>query len=248
MDYIDQLEYTNYYHIADLIIRMACFGETLKRQGRPYLMDKPAPADITITLPPEKLKLLQEKYPHLTLNDVEYIQTGFAFSRALLEFDGFCLHASAVALNNRAVLFSAPCGTGKSTHAGLWQKHFGADKALILNDDKPALRLLDDTFYVYGTPWSGKTDLSLNLKVPLQTIVFLEQAQENSIRRLNNKEGVQWLVYQSLRPVGDRNKMNRLLILLDNLLKKFPVYHLGCTVSTQGVDLVYRTINKERNG
>ena len=232
-----------HYRIADLTIEMACLGETLKRQGRLCRMDQPAPADITIALPKEKLELYQAKHPYFTLNEVEYILTGFAFSRALLDFDGFCLHASAVALDKKAILFSAPCGTGKSTHAGLWQQYFGHDKALIINDDKPALRLLDDRFYVYGTPWSGKSDLNLNLKAPLQAIVFLEQARENRIRRLDKGEGVKWLIYQSLRPLGDRDKMDRLLTLLDALLKRIPVYQLGCTVSTEGVKLVYHTIN-----
>jgi hypothetical protein len=102
-----------HYRIADLTIEMACLGETLKRQGRLYRMDQPAPADITIALPKEKLELYQAKHPYFTLNEVEYILTGFAFSRALLDFDGFCLHASAVALDKKAILFSAPCGTEK---------------------------------------------------------------------------------------------------------------------------------------
>jgi hypothetical protein len=42
---------------------MACFGETLKKQGKPYRMEKPAPADITIALPKEKLELDQKKTP-----------------------------------------------------------------------------------------------------------------------------------------------------------------------------------------
>ncbi len=53
----------NFYRIADLNIRMACFGETLKKQGKPYRMEKPAPADITIALPKEKLELDQKKTP-----------------------------------------------------------------------------------------------------------------------------------------------------------------------------------------
>jgi len=228
-----------------LTVAMECTGETLLKQGKPYLINTDKQADLTIHIEDERLRKARERYPHLTLDEWEYIQTGLVFSRALLEFDGFCLHASAVALEGRAVLFSAPCGTGKSTHAGLWQKHFGKERAIIINDDKLALRLLEDAFHVYGTPWSGKSNLNANIKVPLQAVVFLQQANENHITRLNNREAVQMLIYQSLRPSSDRDKMSRLLTLLDALLKKIPVYQMGCTISIDAVKLAYQEINKK---
>ena len=71
------------------------------------------------------------------------------------------LHSSAVVVDGYAYLFSADSGTGKSTHTGLWKQHFG-DRAYIINDDKPAIRKVDGEWYVFGTPWSGKTDTSVN--------------------------------------------------------------------------------------
>lgn len=236
------------YKIAELSIEMKCTGQTLLKQAEIYRKNANDSVDMTIQISEQRLKNAKETYSHLSLNDCEYILTGFDFYRLLLDFNGFGLHSSAVALNNKAVLFSAPCGTGKSTHASLWQQHFGADKALIINDDKPVLRFLEDTFYVYGTPWSGKSDLNLNLKVPLQAIVFLEQATENHIRRLTNKEALKLLLYQSLSPNSDQDKMIKLLTLLDHLLNKIPVYQMGCTVSIEAVELVYQTINDKTKG
>lgn len=233
----------NLYKIADLTIAMECSGETMFKQGKPYAADTGSQADMVISIDSERLNEAKEKHPQLTSGEWEYILTGFDFSRELLCFDGFCLHASAVALAGKAVLFSGPCGTGKSTHAGLWQEHF-KDQAVVINDDKPALRLHNGTFYVYGTPWSGKSYLHTNIKVPLQAIVFLKQAEENKIRRLTNKEAVQMLVYQSLRPNRDPAKMERLLSLLDRLLAKTPVYQLACTISHEAVKLVHNEINK----
>ncbi|HOJ10324.1 MAG TPA: hypothetical protein PK733_06995 [Clostridiales bacterium] len=233
---------TRQYKVADLIVDMACSGQTLLEQGEPYLSNTGSHGDIALNINREKFEKNKAKHPELSLNELEYIFTGFAFSHALLDYNGFCLHSSAVAIDNKAILFSAPCGTGKSTHAGLWQKHFGRDRVVIINDDKPAIRLIDDAFYVYGTPWSGKTGLNMNLKVPLQAVVFIEQAEKNHIRLLNNREAVQMLVYQSMRPNDDREKLSRLLALIDALLKKIPVYKLGCTISIDAVRLVYETI------
>ena len=230
------------YKIADLTISMDCRGRTLLKQGLPYRMVSGSPVDIAINIEVERLNKARENYPQLSPDEWEYIQTGFAFASALLNFDGFCLHASAVNLEKKAVLFSAPCGTGKSTHANLWQQHFGCEQAVIINDDKPALRLMGDKFYVYGTPWSGKSDLNTNIKVPLQAIVFLEQAAENQILPLSSKEAVKLLIYQSVRPGSDSGKMSRLLSLLDALLLNTPIYQMGCTISTDAVKMVYNQI------
>lgn len=236
------------YTIADLKVKMDCWGETLRKQVKAYetFPFKTEDAiDINIDINQEQLQKSKEKYPQLTLNEWEYIQTGFAFYQDLLDFNGFCLHASAVALENRALLFSGPCGAGKSTHAGLWQQYFGPDRAVIINDDKPALRLINSTFYIYGTPWSGKTSLNVNIRVPLEAIVFLKQAEENHIRRLDNKEAVKLIIYQSIRP-QDSIKMDKLLTLIDILLQKTPVYQMDCNVSLEAVKPVYDTINNER--
>lgn len=234
------------YKIADITIGMKCMYETLQKQAEPYAISASGPVDRTIHITEERLIRAGRIYPHLTLKDCEYILTGCDFYSEILDFDGFCLHASAVSLENKAVLFSGPCGTGKSTHAGLWQQYFGKDRAVIINDDKPALRLIEDTFYVYGTPWSGKSDLNLNIKIPLQAIVFLKQAEENNIRPLSSKEAVKMLIYQSLRPNSDVSRMDKLLKLLDSLLKKTHVYQMDCTISTGAVKLAYDTIYNER--
>ena len=239
----------NIYRIADVTVEMKCMGEIVTRQAQPYRIGPLSPEllpDITIDINSEEMKRRKEEYPHLTLNEWEYIHTGSAFYRDILDYEGFGLHSSAVALENRAVLFSGPCGIGKSTHAGLWQQYFGADNAVIINDDKPVLRLHKGSFYVYGTPWSGKSTLNANIRVPLGAIVFLRQAKENHIRRLDSLEAIRMLVYQSLRPNSDMDKMNKLLNLIDVLVPHVAVYHLDCNISLAAVKLAYDTIYNRR--
>lgn len=79
----------------------------------------------------------------------------------------------------------------------------------------------------------------------LEAIVFLKQAEENHIRRLDNKEAVKLIIYQSIRP-QDSIKMDKLLTLIDILLQKTPVYQMDCNVSLEAVKPVYDTINNER--
>ena len=117
-----------YYRITGLTVEMDSFGRTVT-QAEPYLTESANP-DIVIS---SDWRGLQEKQPHLSKDDCEYIVTGSSFYNQLLNFDGMMLHASAVILDGWAYLFSAPSGTGKSTHTALWRKVFGEDKALILD-------------------------------------------------------------------------------------------------------------------
>ena len=231
-----------YYKIAGLVVEMDSFGRTVE-QARPYACE-PAQPDLIIR---SDWQSLQQRQPHLSDEDCEYMSTGGNFYRQLLKFNGMMLHASAVVLDGKAYLFSAPCGTGKSTHTKLWLQVFG-DRALILNDDKPALRFEDGAWYVYGTPWSGKHDISANVRVPLQGICFLHQAKENTIERMDAKSAYPTLLNQTYRR-NDPEGMIKTLELVGQLAK-LSVYSLGCTISKEAVMLAYHTIvegSKEKN-
>ena len=150
----------------------------------------------------------------------EYAHLARSFYEQLLSFDGFLLHASAVELDGKAIAFSAPSGTGKSTHAAFWRTELGAG---IINDDKPAVRLMDGVFCVCGTPFSGKAALSRNVCVPLHAVVFLKRSDRVTVRRLSAQEALFALLDQTLRPT-DAPAYDRLLALLGRLLVRIPVY------------------------
>ncbi len=210
------------YLIAGLRVEMETFGRTLT-QAEPYLTDSGRPVDLRITSAPEEL---QARQPHLSLEDCEYLSTGGSFYRQLLRFDGMLLHASAVVLDGYAYLFSAPCGTGKSTHTGLWLQAF--PEASILNDDKPALRRENGRWYAYGTPWSGKTDRNENLRVPLGGVCVLKRGPENKIQPFTGAKAVFALLEQTARP-WNAEARSRLLELLGALMNEVPVWEMHCT-------------------
>lgn len=231
------------YQIAGLTVHMVPQQKTLLRQSAAYAYPEVAHPDIRIELAQEFLEEKQRKFPELTPDGCEYLWMGFSFYQKLLKFDGFVLHASAIAYGGRAYVFSAPCGTGKSTHAGLWRKSFGTDNVTILNDDKPALRLQNGVFYAYGTPFSGKTDQSVNLGVPIAGICVLEQAPENTILRMTGRDAILPIFHQTLRPPDETN-MDLLLNLIERLVKTVPIYKMGCTISEDAARLAYETMRR----
>lgn len=162
------------YSIAGLTVEMDTTGRTL-RQAAPYLSEHPDGPKVELRYDPQGYIDL---YPELSSENAEYIATGRSFYRRLLDHDGFMLHSSCVVMDGKAYCFTATSGTGKSTHTALWQKVFGRDRVYILNDDKPALRRMDGRWYAFGTPWSGKYDISVPKGVPLGGIALLSRGDE----------------------------------------------------------------------
>lgn len=224
------------YLIADLAVDMEVSGRTL-RQAAAYETTVNGPADITLEC---DVRGVLELNPQLETEEIaEYMGTGLMFAQHLLAFDGSFLHASAVVLDGKAYLFSAPSGTGKSTHTQKWCRLFGAE---YLNDDKPALRLVDGVWMAYGTPWSGKHDLSKPVGAPIGGIAFLKRGEENSIRPFPAKEAVPLFMSQSLWRLYKPESMQRQLSLVDKLFRQLPVWELTCRNDDEAALLSHRVM------
>jgi hypothetical protein len=180
----------------------------------------------------------------LSLTELEYMYTGHAFGDRITELGGVVVHGSSVSYRNQGILFSANSGTGKSTHAALWKKVFG-DDAVIINDDKPAIRCYNNVPYLYGTPWSGKTDLNENMHTELKVIVFLQQAADNTIERLTVRDSIFSLMSQISRPYYDENIGLKTMPIIEKLVQTVPVYRLSCNISSQAVETAYRKLKLE---
>lgn len=230
------------YEIGGLITDLNCKHSRTIEQAKAYKTNKIAEPDITIHLSDEYYADFTEMYPEIDKETREYICTGAEFYNALISFGGFFLHSSAVMMDGKAYLFSAPSGTGKSTHTSLWLKKFG-NSAEILNDDKPAIRVIDNEIRVFGTPWSGKSDSSVNTDVALAGICFLERDTVNHIEEISKEEGIKEILNQTIRP-SDRARMVQLLDTLDIVISRTPIYRMGCNISVEAAEVAYNMMKR----
>ena len=226
------------FKIADLYVGIDFKFETLKEQTPIYETDdKPEIIDIVVRASDEAIQNARKNYPGLTDNNYEYLITGTGFYNVLIDFDGLMIHSSAVLYKDGVYLFSADSGTGKSTHTQLWLKAFG-EEAQILNDDKPAVRIIDDKVYAYGTPWSGKTNLNINTKAELKGICFIERGEKNEIKKVEPGQVIGDLFKQTMRP-SDAQRMNKLIDTMNKLLNVVPVYRLKCNMDVEAAYVAY---------
>ena len=226
------------FRIAELITEIPDAGDMLSR-ARDYKVENVSGADIII-----RADLYNPtKWENMSPDGNVYMQSGAQFYRQILDFDGLMLHASAVAVDGKAYLFSGPSGMGKSTHTRLWQQIFG-EKAVVFNDDKPALRRINGVWYAYGTPWCGKDGINVNLKAPLAGICFLRRGQDNIIRRLDALEASSYVISQTMRRFKDGVMLDKMLTQVDRLVTDIPIYELYNQPVPEAARLSYATMYK----
>lgn len=160
---------------------------------------------------------------------------GHLFADGIRRFDGAVLHASTIVYNGKAVTFTAPSGTGKSTHTGLWKKYY--PETVIINDDMPAIRCVDGVFNAYGTPWAGKTDINENTSAPLHAMVFIERAGGCSISPITPMEAIIRMMREVPLDVY-KEQSDLLMNFFNKLFTSVPVYLLKCNISKDAVDVV----------
>ena len=228
-----------YYNIAGLNVAMDSYGRTDSR-AEAYRIPTPDHVDIQVV---SRWPELRDEHPDYSDDLGEHTATDCSFYRQLLDFDGFRFHSSAVVVDGRAYLFSADSGTGKSTHTRLWLSLFGS-RAYILNDDKPAVRWIDGTWYACGTPWSGKDDISVNRVVPIAGIAMLERSEHNSIEPYSDGQVVVDMMKQCNRPREMKTRMKQ-LTLLDKLIREVPVWKLRCNMEPEAAIVSYEAMSGE---
>lgn len=166
-----------------------------------------------------------------------FYMLGMAFRNAMLLHDGFVIHASSIDYDGNGILFSAPSGTGKSTHVNLWEKFYG-EKTRVINDDTPVIRFLDGRPFLFGSPWCGSSFRGINASVPLCALVALERGSSNTARRLGAGEAIQKLLPRVFIPYYSETLMDVAVGTFTRVLAKVPAYLLSCTIDRKAVEAV----------
>lgn len=158
-------------------------------------------------------------------------------AEALFDRNILVLHGSVIAVDGQGYLFTAKSGTGKSTHTRFWRETFG-ERAVMVNDDKPFLRMEEEGILVCGAPWSGKHGLDTNVTVPLKAICILERGPENRIHPMGPKDALPMLLHQSHHPL-DQSKHPQLQALVEQLANRIPLWKMECTLDPRAAEVAF---------
>lgn len=160
---------------------------------------------------------------------------------AVIPFDVILMHGAVLEKNGYAYMFSAPSGTGKTTRAQLWRNQY--PDSIIVNGDKPLIKVCHDGIWACGTPWCGKEGWNTNTMVPLRAIFLLERADEgepDSVTEISLGKAFPFLLQQTYRP-ADSVAMRKTIQLLKALEGKVKFYKFRSHPTTESVRLAYET-------
>lgn len=240
--------------LADLVIGVKCQYETTKRFCRDYLVE-----DGTNTVGCEEnfeVNIVDDDIENeRRISEVssgsrehmeyqkeyrrEYLETLALLrkiSNRLPEYNCFLMHGAVVAVDGSGYMFTAPSGTGKSTHVALWKKYL--KNAEIINGDKPFIRVDESGVWIYGTPWAGKEGWQKNMAVPLRGICLLGRGEENRIEQISPVQVLPYIMRQ-IHYTDEPEMAGRTLELLNMMMADVPVYRLECDMSREAAECSY---------
>ncbi len=237
--------------IAGRVIAVCSMFDSTRDYCRNYLTED-AP-DVTVAVTPEALTAQQAvldleadreglRRRVFTAPFLERTAIQQRAAELLLAYDVLLMHGSAVAVDGKGYIFTAPCGTGKSTHTRLWRQVF-CGRAIMINDDKPFLQVANDGIFVCGAPWSGKHGLDTNICVPLQGICILARGEENRIQPARTEEVSDFLSHQCQAP-ADPARLPQFRQLVQTLVQTVPLWRMECTLSPEAAQIAYNTMSQ----
>ncbi len=235
------------YRIAEINIGIRPESDYLKQQLSAFAVDGEAEFDICLTK--EDIRSEAEIYRQNSGNMKESISFALCESLAVYrkicrkitkDYHGILMHGAVIRYKGKAYLFTAPSGTGKTTHICLWKKYFG-DEVEIINGDKPILREKDGIITAYGTPWNGKENYGSNSHAPLDSIFLLWRSPTNSVTKCDSKTALSFLFSQTLRY---EESVNNLLDFIEIMLRSVNIYELRCNRELSAVEAVLSAIEK----
>lgn len=162
--------------------------------------------------------------------------------RVLLKRNAAVLHASYVEWNDKAILFTAPSQTGKSTQSQLWKKY---ENASIINDDRVLIRKYNGRWNAYGYPSCGSSSICINRTLPIETIVVLEQGKENEVIEMSYAEKVKALILGIEVYACNMDEIDMSFELAQAIGKDVKVIKLVCLPNQDAVKVLKNYLRKD---
>lgn len=150
--------------------------------------------------------------------------------------DTLLMHSSVVENNGKAYMFLGVSGSGKSTHSDMWVAHIPG--STLVNDDNPVLRIAPDgTPTMYGSPWSGKRPVYLNVHYPIGGFATIEKNKENKIHKESIPNAFGILLSSCSTMKFDKEVHMKICGTVSKVLEKVPVHTLYCRPDAEAAEV-----------
>lgn len=153
----------------------------------------------------------------------------------------YALHSASNYYQEKAWLYSASSGTGKTTHVKLWEKLYAVP---VLNGDLNLLGMENDEVFVYGIPWCGTSGVYTTKKYPLGGIILLKRGTENRVCKLPQDERQLYTAQRMISPAWTEKQVDDSLLFAEKLSDRIPIRRLYCTQEPSAAAVMKEYIDK----
>lgn len=153
----------------------------------------------------------------------------------------YALHSASNYYQEKAWLYSASSGTGKTTHVKLWEKLYAVP---VLNGDLNLLGMEKDEVFVYGIPWCGTSGVYTTKKYPLGGIILLKRGTENRVCKLPQDERQLYTAQRMISPAWTEKQVDDSLLFAEKLSNRIPIRQLYCTQEPSAAAVMKEYIDK----
>lgn len=145
-----------------------------------------------------------------------------ACSLALLEADGFVVHAASLIRRGRAYLFCGPSGSGKTTVARL------SDDAVVLSDDLSVVTRANGRALAHRTPFRSEPARAGEAQsAPLAGIYFLRKAERHGVEPVGPRRALAGLLPNVVFFAREADLTARVLDISADLVERVACFDLA---------------------
>lgn len=237
----EEMSYSFSIRLADLNVGINCKYNYTEVFCKDYKTDCDK-FDITAQVTDDEIAKERSLISGTTPAYAENICVYRNIAEQLPEYSRAVFHGAAITYKDMGVIFTAPSGTGKTTHIKLWHKYL-KDNVKVINGDKPIIRIQDGTLTAFGTPWSGKEFFQNNISAKVFGICVLAQGKENKIKELSKQEAAAYLMHQIYLP-KNASALSDTLSMLDQIINSVPCYFAEIDMTEQAVKTTFEALLK----
>ena len=228
--------------IVDKVLEINAFNESTKRYCKDFLSEEESNYVITMTEEDLKNERTTSETGKVYVNE-EISALYRRIANLLVEESIVVFHGSSFMVDNNGFLITARSGVGKSTHSRNLKEYIG-DRFIYINDDKPLLKVNENSVTVYGAPWNGKERKSNDVSAPLRAILFLSRGETNTYRKIVNKEEIYIKMISQIYLPKEKAKRELALKAADSILKNINFYEINVTKDIESAKMTYEEIIK----
>lgn len=185
-----------------------------------------------------------KQFPGFDMEMGERAIVKYKMDSLLVQYDTFPVHASALSYKEKAYLFTALSGVGKSTHAKSWRECFG-ENVIMINDDRPYIKIIDGKVYAYSHPQSGKHNIYTNTSSEIVSISKIVRDDSNYIKPISKGLFFPFMVQQTYT-MDEVTTTSKIISMVKYVLDKVDLFEIHCNTDKYSAETIYHQIEKYR--